>query len=191
LSADRTLAVAANTTQQKIQLLKNGSGVGTRQALNLVEGAGVTLTITDDAGNDRVNATIASGAGSTVVLLDGGVNKVTRTTAVTFTDVNISGDTVGGDVAKFAILLVQLKASTNGGSGDGMDTTANFRKDGSSATGSLPRVRSNVNAQIGDVTSYNSAAITVECVNQIFEYNLTKTGNASAELIIDLVGYIK
>ena len=33
--------------------------VGTRRALNLVEGANIGLTVADDAGNDRVNVTVA------------------------------------------------------------------------------------------------------------------------------------
>ena len=38
---------------------KAGTAIGTRRALNLIEGANVTLTVADDAGNDRVNVTVA------------------------------------------------------------------------------------------------------------------------------------
>ena len=38
---------------------KAGTTVGTRRALNLVEGANIGLTVADDAGNDRVNVTVA------------------------------------------------------------------------------------------------------------------------------------
>jgi hypothetical protein len=41
----------------KIQ--KAGADVGTRRALNLIEGANIGLTVGDDAGNDRVNVTVA------------------------------------------------------------------------------------------------------------------------------------
>jgi hypothetical protein len=41
----------------KIQ--KAGADVGTRHALNLIEGANIGLTVADDAGNDRVNVTVA------------------------------------------------------------------------------------------------------------------------------------
>src|ERR1022692_1295859 len=34
---------------------KPGTAIGTRRALNLIEGANITLTVADDSGNDRVN----------------------------------------------------------------------------------------------------------------------------------------
>lgn len=40
-----------------------GSTVGTRGGINFIEGSNVTLTITDDAGNDEVDVTIASSGG--------------------------------------------------------------------------------------------------------------------------------
>lgn len=39
---------------------KAGAAIGTRRALNLVEGANVTLAVVDDSGNDRVNVTVAA-----------------------------------------------------------------------------------------------------------------------------------
>ncbi len=41
----------------KIQ--KTGADVGTRHALNLIEGANIGVTVADDAANDRVNVTVA------------------------------------------------------------------------------------------------------------------------------------
>jgi hypothetical protein len=38
---------------------KTGATIGTRRALNLIEGANIGLTVADDAGNDRVNVTVA------------------------------------------------------------------------------------------------------------------------------------
>ena len=59
------LEVKPNTTQQKVAVRKNstGSGVGTRQRLNFIEGANVTLTIADDATDDEVDVTIAATGG--------------------------------------------------------------------------------------------------------------------------------
>jgi hypothetical protein len=39
---------------------KAGAAIGTRRALNLIEGANVTLTVADDAGNDRVSVTVTA-----------------------------------------------------------------------------------------------------------------------------------
>lgn len=49
---------------QKITVRKNtGADVGTRKRLNLIEGANVTLTVTDDAGGDEIDVTIAAAGG--------------------------------------------------------------------------------------------------------------------------------
>jgi hypothetical protein len=44
---------------------KAGTTIGTRRAVNLIEGANVTLTVADDAGNDRVSVTVAAASGAT------------------------------------------------------------------------------------------------------------------------------
>ncbi len=45
---------------QKVTIHKNGTSVGTRPNINLIEGSGITLTILDDAPDDEVDVTIAS-----------------------------------------------------------------------------------------------------------------------------------
>lgn len=47
----------------RIAIQKAGSLIGRRRTLNFIEGSNVTLTVQDDAGNKRVNCTIASSAG--------------------------------------------------------------------------------------------------------------------------------
>lgn len=69
LSSNRTLSVVPGSTVQQVEVAKNGTLVGARKRVNIVEGANVTATITDNAGADRVDVTIAStgggGGGST------------------------------------------------------------------------------------------------------------------------------
>ena len=48
----------------RIKVRKAGQDVGTRRAINLIEGANVTLTINDDDGNEEVDVTIAAAGGS-------------------------------------------------------------------------------------------------------------------------------
>jgi hypothetical protein len=49
---------------QPITVRKNtGADVGTRSRLNFIEGSNVTLTVSDDAGSDEVDITIASSGG--------------------------------------------------------------------------------------------------------------------------------
>lgn len=58
----RSVAVELN---QKVEIRKAGTRVATRDALNFVEGSGVTLTIAEDVTNDEVDITIAaSGVGT-------------------------------------------------------------------------------------------------------------------------------
>ena len=56
---------AEHTNLGKVSVSKNsGATVGTRGRINLIEGSNVTLTISDDAGNDEVDVTIASSGGA-------------------------------------------------------------------------------------------------------------------------------
>lgn len=53
--------VAADITSGSLptKIQKVGADVSTRHALNLIEGASIGLTVADDAGNDRVNVSVA------------------------------------------------------------------------------------------------------------------------------------
>ncbi len=61
----------------RIAVEKAGVAVGTRRTLNFIEGANVTLTMADDAGNEEVDITIAASGG-------GGGSVTTGTTTVDF-----------------------------------------------------------------------------------------------------------
>jgi hypothetical protein len=47
----------------RLNISKAASPIGTRRGLNFVEGSNVTLTVSDDESNERVNVTIASSGG--------------------------------------------------------------------------------------------------------------------------------
>lgn len=47
----------------RANILKGGTLIGTRRGLNLIQGTNVTLTMTDDSPNERVNVTIDAAAG--------------------------------------------------------------------------------------------------------------------------------
>lgn len=63
LSANRTLSVTSDTTTQRVRISNNGTLIGTRQEVNLIQGSNVTITPVDDSVNNRVNVTIASTGG--------------------------------------------------------------------------------------------------------------------------------
>jgi hypothetical protein len=66
LSADITLNVVANTTQQLVAVQNNGVAVGTRQGINFIPGTNVTLTTADDSAAGRANVTISATGGVTI-----------------------------------------------------------------------------------------------------------------------------
>lgn len=63
LSADRTITfdqtVDLNNNARVAVRENSGADVGERRRLNLIEGANVALTVTDDAGNEEIDVTIA------------------------------------------------------------------------------------------------------------------------------------
>lgn len=78
-------AVEDNVSTQKVIVSKAGSTVGTRQQINLIEGSNVTLTVSDNAGSDRVDVTIAASGGG------GGGDML----AATYDPANIAQQVVG------------------------------------------------------------------------------------------------
>src|SRR4029077_12877124 len=64
LTADRTLGVVDDTTTQRVRVSSGGAFVAARREVNFVNGANVTVTVTDDAANNRLNVSIASSGGS-------------------------------------------------------------------------------------------------------------------------------
>lgn len=67
LSADLTLSVTANSTQQLVGVQNNGTAVATRQIVNFVPGSTITLTGADDSANGRANITIALTSNTTTL----------------------------------------------------------------------------------------------------------------------------
>jgi hypothetical protein len=63
LSTDITLAIVADSTNQRVVVSNAGAAIGTRRQINFIQGANVTLTVADDAANNWVSVTIASATG--------------------------------------------------------------------------------------------------------------------------------
>jgi hypothetical protein len=59
LSADISLAVSPNTTQQLVMVQNNGVNVASRQIHNFIPGNNITITTADDSANGRANVTMA------------------------------------------------------------------------------------------------------------------------------------
>ena len=86
LSANRTLGVISNTNTQKIEVYKSSAAVGTRKRINLIPGSNITLTVTDNAGGDRVDIQIDSSPGTSSEDLFGSLEQDSFTaTDTTFT----------------------------------------------------------------------------------------------------------
>ncbi|MGW8180315.1 MAG: hypothetical protein ACWGQW_16385, partial [bacterium] len=59
-----TLKVVDNSTTQKVQASYLGAVQGTRQELNFITGSNVTISVADNAGEDRVDITIGASGGA-------------------------------------------------------------------------------------------------------------------------------
>lgn len=73
----------------------DGSAMTQRSALNLISGAGITLTIADDSGNDETDVTIAVSAAGGGIDVSDGVTTVSPTTLLTFPSGIISDEGAG------------------------------------------------------------------------------------------------
>jgi len=79
-----TGVIADDTSTQKIIVSEGGIAVGNRQEINLVEGANITLTVTDNAVDNRVDIEIASSGGGAGAPTN--ATYVTLSTNATLTD---------------------------------------------------------------------------------------------------------
>lgn len=66
-----TLSVSGDTTTQRSIYSNTGSVIGTRQQLNLIPGANITVAGADNAGSNRVDVTVSTTAVSTGITLSG------------------------------------------------------------------------------------------------------------------------
>ena len=73
------VAVLAGLVARTI-VKKNGTSVGTRRAINFIEGSNITLTVADDPGNEEVDVTI--GAAATAIGQELGFTQVTSPVTV-------------------------------------------------------------------------------------------------------------
>jgi hypothetical protein len=81
IGAWSAVVVPHNTTTQRVDIAKNsGATLSSRKRHNFIEGANVTLTIADDAGNDETDITIATSGGVGEANVNG---EVSITNAVT------------------------------------------------------------------------------------------------------------
>lgn len=59
LSANRTFSVASDTTTQKVEVASGGTLQGTRKRINFVVDGSVTITVSDDSTNNKVDVTVS------------------------------------------------------------------------------------------------------------------------------------
>lgn len=136
---------------QKIIVSKNGTEVGTREQINLIEGTNVTLTVADNPGNNRVDITVnstSSGSGDVVgpasstdnaiVRFDGTTGKLIQNSDAILDDSenltgigNITGkaggiSVTGGTGASDILTLLSTSNATKGTVRMGTSTGLNF-----------------------------------------------------------------
>lgn len=86
-----------------LRVEKAGTAVGARPALNLVEGAGVSLTVTDNSDDGRIDVAVAATGGAGVASFNG------RTGAVTLTEADVEGALSGVAFGSGEVLVGGVK----------------------------------------------------------------------------------
>lgn len=74
-----------NDYDPSLEVAKDGSLVGTRGRLNLIEGSGITLTVADDPGNEEVDVTVAASGAVIATGTYTGTGAASRTITLPFT----------------------------------------------------------------------------------------------------------
>ena len=114
LSADLTLSVTPNTTQQLVTVQNNGTAVGTRQVHNFIPGTNITITSADDSSNGRANITISTSGLGTMATQN--ANSVTITGG-TINGVSLTLDSINntplGNITPSTANVTTLNASGN------------------------------------------------------------------------------
>jgi len=151
-------------------------------------------------GGDAVHTHTSDAEGGTLAIpkfLTTPARKVSWTAATDWTDVNISADT-GDDTAKAALLTLELKFDFLQNGNGYCQMAGLVRKNGSSETLTLPRIKGRLAAILGGGLDWYansgiwSCAAIVECdSSEIFEAKLqTDEGSPSAIVFkVDLIGY--
>lgn len=115
LNGDGTLkssAVADDTSNQRIQIKKSGTLVGTRPAVNFIAGANTTLTVSDDSANNQANVTITASIDGVVDPPAAALGLVAQTLQITQTSTTF---TLGAGVCVFVLVHIpNVSVSTLG-----------------------------------------------------------------------------
>lgn len=85
-----------------ISIQDAGSAAGTRGIINFIEGSNVTLTIADNAGQNRVDVTVAASAGA-VAVEDEGTEILAAAARLNFTGSGVTVTDAGGNEATVAV----------------------------------------------------------------------------------------
>jgi hypothetical protein len=86
-----------NTARAIVSL--NGTPIGTRREVNLIEGTNVTLTVADDSGNERVDVTVnSSGPAAAITVSDEGSVLTTALASFDFVGAGVTATNSAGAV---------------------------------------------------------------------------------------------
>jgi hypothetical protein len=90
------------TSTARVNVKKGGVSVGSRRNINFIEGSNVTLSISEDVGNEEIdvtiNATGSGGGGSALTVSDEGTTLTSNATSFNFTGSGVTATNTGGAV---------------------------------------------------------------------------------------------
>lgn len=185
-----TLSVTTNGSTQKIVVSKSGTTIGTRKQINLTEGPNTTITVSDNAVDDRVDITIAASnnGGANATLAEGDYGDIVATSSGTV----LSIDSRAVTFAKMqGIATARLLGRTTASSGDIEElTAASARGLLGLATSDSPQFTGIELGHASDTTISRASAgvIAVEGSNVILASN--KLSALSATTSAELAGVI-
>lgn len=197
ISVDGLSGQLADT--QLIDVEAEGVNVGTRPTINFIEGPNVTLTVADDAGNDRVNVTVestASGGSSAPIEVYDGLTQILASLArLTFAGGDFTVTDGGSDNAQISISRPAYQTVQDEGSGLTQRSVLNFEGDaiecvdnsGSGRTDCTINLPAALDVKENDV----GVATDVETMDFVDSDNSSFVVESPAgEVNVDLSGYI-
>ncbi len=193
ISFDQTVDLDNNA---RVAVSKNsGATVGERRRINLIEGSGISITMTDDAGNEEIDITLAttgsgiadgdygdvtvSGSG-TVITIDAGA--VSNSKMAAMATMTIKGNNTGGASAPIDLTAAQVKTLLAIAAGDvsGLATIATSGSASDLGAGTVPAAR--MPAHTGDVTS-SAGSVALTIPNDTVTYAKMQNSGAADVLV--------
>lgn len=170
----------------RVAVRKNtGADVGKRRRLNLIEGSNVTLTVTDDSGNEEIDVTIAAAGGGGLSDADYGDITVSGGGTAMTIDNNVVSNAKAADMAANTV-----KANATAGSADPADLAVGANTVVGRAAGNIVAAQL-VTGQIADANVTYAKIQDVTATNRVLCRDTAGAGvveECTSSAVVDMIG---